>query len=110
MISQQEKTCIAGGAKDGIGRTNEPEVHTPLPESHSSHKLISSALPETDKTPKGASTSSEHENVEGSAGAEDKLTIAADSEPMSGNKCDVPSASSPPRGELNSLNDASKSD
>ncbi|KAG6388010.1 hypothetical protein SASPL_153207 [Salvia splendens] len=109
-ITPPAAAAHAGGAKDGIGRTNEPEVHTPLPESHNSHKLISSALPETDKTPKGASTSSEHENVEGSAGAEDKLTIAADSEPMSGNKCDVPSASSPPRGEQNSLNDASKSD
>lgn len=106
MISSDWKICIAGGGKDGIGKTNEPEVHSSLPETHSSHKQASPTLPETEKTHKEPSTSLENENTQNLtrdslAETEGKCTMATDPDPRTGNTSS---------GEPNSTNRASSNE
>ncbi|KAI3468164.1 hypothetical protein Pfo_024827 [Paulownia fortunei] len=100
--TQTATASQAGGAKDGIGKTSEPEVQsvlsvTPasLPETHSSHKLASSTLPETENTQKEPSTLPENESTQNLtrdslAETEGKCT---NPKPGTGNTSRMPSAS-----------------
>ncbi|KAL3650774.1 hypothetical protein CASFOL_007177 [Castilleja foliolosa] len=97
----------AGGAKDGIGKTSEPESVTPtsMPETQSSQKLTPITYSENDKTQNEPST------IKTTLGSlvetKGKCSMASD-EPGKGNTVNVPSASLSPRGESKSANDANE--
>ncbi|KAL7159263.1 hypothetical protein ABFS83_01G016200 [Erythranthe nasuta] len=86
--TQTPTVSQAGGAKDGICKTSEQEVQSELfvsppaslPETHSSVKLASPLLPETENTQKEPSTSTENGKTQNSTREPNSTNIASSNE------------------------------